>query len=73
MVVIDVSEHICAHVTIKLRRSPDHLHSFIHESYFLVLIVDPREEKCLEAHSAEERGGGRMMSEGINVPGYIRN
>lgn len=69
MVVVNVGEHESALVATVLQRPPDHFHRLLVQTRLLVLVVDAYNEKGLESHLAEERGGGGVMSKGIDVPG----
>lgn len=71
MVVVDVGEHESALVASVLQRPPDHFHCLLVETGLLVLVVDAYEEKGLKSHLAKKRGGGGVMTEGIDVPGDL--
>jgi len=45
MIIVDVSEDIGAFVSVILEGTPNHLHSFVVQSYLLVLVVNSSKEK----------------------------
>lgn len=72
MIIVDMCENVGAFVTVVLVGAPDHLHAFVVESHFFVLVIDSCEEERIKAELREQRGSCRVMPEGINVPSNIR-
>ena len=72
MIVVDVCENVGTFVSVVLVWAPDHLHAFVVEPDFFVLVVDSCEEEWIEAELREQGGSCRVMPEGINVPSYVR-
>ena len=70
VVVVHVREYVGAGVAAVLVGAPDHLEVALVHAVALVLVVDAGEEEGVEAQLAEERSRGRVVAEGVDVPGH---